>query len=332
MSGKVVKTSLKGHKDSIASITSDHAKGILISASDDESIRLWDVRVRNASIRLFRIPKNDCDINACHTAGDLIVVTRGGSLFGYDMRFSDSIIVPTPSFSYSSKSPECELNDFGFSTDASFIAAPTDDGDVEVVCMKSFTHINTIQSLHANIASVARYMPNDKNLMTTGYDCFVSNTKVSESYKLDKRIGIGSLLPPIEEDGDPADQTSTQSVNPPFGTCMETSSDASSPNVAVGAGDGSVLVIPSKRGKPDFRSISWGGANVHSVAVCGLSWGTSDSSIWSVGNDSVLINMDPDRIRIRYPIGWKPNSVTALTGNKVAIAGLNTEIDILEFL
>ena len=326
MSGKVVKCSLKGHKDSIASVTSDRARGLLISSSDDDTIRLWDVRIRNSSIRLLRVPENDGDINVCHSSGDLIVVSRDRHLYGYDLRFNESIIVPAPSFSYTCTSADCELNDFGFSKDGSRIAAPTDDGDVDIVCTKSFTRLSTISSVHSNIASVARYMPNDNNLVTTGYDCFVTNAKVSESYKLDKRIGIGSLLPPIEED-----EGTTQTVNPPFGTCMEISSDSSNPNIAIGAGDGSVFVLPSKRGKPDFRSIAWGGSNVHSVAVCGLSWGTSDSSVWSVGNDSVLINMDPDRIRIRYPIGWKPNSVTSLGDNKVAIAGLNTEIDILEF-
>ena len=330
MPGQVKGTVLSGHKGSVSSICMDPSLTYLLSASDDDTLRLWDVRTRNVSIRLMRMPDNDGDVNVCHSNGVLLTVSKGNSLYAYDIRMTDSIIVPTPSFSYSSRSEECELNDFGFSTDNTFIAAPTDDGDVEIICARSFTRIQTLSGLHSNIASVARYMPNDNNLVTTGYDCCVANTKVSDSYKLDKRVAIGSLLPAIYED-DEANQNSSQSVNPPFGTCMEISCDVMNPQIAIGSGDGSVVILPSRKGKPDFRSIAWGGANVHSVAACGLAWDLTNTSVWSVGNDSVLINMDPDRIRVRYPLGFKPNTVAVMDTNKVAVAGVNHTIEILEF-
>ena len=329
MTGKVEKTILKGHKDGVSSLCFDERRSCLISAATDFTLRLWDIRVRNAAIRLFKVPQNEDDVNICHTIGHQLVTSRGSALFGYDMRMSDSIIVSTPSFSYFSKSQDAEFNDFGFSSDERHIAVPTDEGDIEIVSATDFQPLHTIKSVHSNIASVARYMPNDNNLVSTGYDCNIANLKVNEAYKIDKRIAIGSLLPVFEDDED--QPQSTQTVNPPFGTSMEVSRDTISPHIALGAGDGSVLILPSRKGKPDFRSIAWGGANVHSVAVCGLSWSTSNSSVWSVGNDSVLINMDPERISVRYSIGWKPNSVVALGENKVAIAGLNTDIEVLEF-
>ena len=103
------------------------------------------------------------------------------------------------------------------------------------------------------------------------------------------------------------------------------------PEIAIGCGDGSLLIVPSRKGKPDFRSITWGGANVHSTAACGLSWDLDNSSVWSVGNDSVLINIHPDRIRVRYALESKPNSVAVLDTNKVAVAGVAKDIEILEF-
>ena len=330
MPGQVKKTELNGHKNIVTSIHMNTQHNCLVSASSDDSVRLWDFRVRNASIRLMRVPANDGEVNVCLSGGEIVAVSKGNSLYGYDLRATESIIVSAPSFSYTSPSEDCELNDFGFSSDNAFIAAPDDDGNVNIIRANSFEPVHSIHGLHSNIASVARYMPNDNNLVTAGYDCCISNTKVSDSYKLDKRITISSLLPVIEED-DGSTQNPSQSVNPPFGTCMEISGDSMNPQIALGSGDGSVLILPSRKGKPDFRSIAWGGANVHSVAACGLSWDPANTSVWSVGNDSVLINMDPDRIRVRYPLGFKPNSVAALDTNKVAIAGVHKTIEILEF-
>jgi WD40 repeat protein len=330
MPGKVKKLVLSGHRDSVTSVTVDQSYNCLLSASCDRTLRLWDVRLRNSSIRLMRVPETDGEVNVCRATGDIVTVSSGNSLFGYDIRASESIIVNTPSFRYTSASEECEINDFGFSSDNAFIAAPNDDGDVEIIDSRTFKRIQTVRGPHSNIASVARFMPNDNNLVTTGYDCFIANTKVSESYKLDKRIGLGSLLPPIEEDDD-APPNPCQTVNPPFGTSMQISSDSMNPEIAVGCGDGSVLIIPSRKGKPDFRSITWGGANVHSTASCGLAWDLANSSVWSVGNDSVLINIHPDRIRVRYALESKPNSVMVLDTNKVAVAGVAKDIEILEF-
>jgi WD40 repeat protein len=227
MTGSVTRVVLTGHKNSVVSVSYDSESGSLLSSSDDGSVRLWDIRTKNASVRLYRIPHNDGDVGTCRKIGKLVTVCRGDSLFGFDMRSTESVIVATPSWTYKCSNSDDDINDYGVSPCGSSLAIPTDNGDIEVLSLSTFQREHTFANAHSNIASVARYLPNRNNIVSAGYDCYINNYKVEDTIcKMDKKVAVGSLIPLGEEETG----SSNQSVNPPFGACLEVSTPDSDNN------------------------------------------------------------------------------------------------------
>ena len=296
-----------------------------MSASEDGTVRLWDIRQKLSAVRLLKIPGVG-EVGFCKSSSDLVTVSCGNHLFGYDLRSSESIIVSAPSFSV--RIPEeDDIDDFSFSSSGDLIAVPSDAGEVHLISSKTFT-VQSSVSVHDNIASVARFLPCGDQIVSGGYDCKIATCRFgSTSLRADKSFPVASLIP-LDED---SETVSGQSINPPFVTSMEVSPDAH--QLAVGVGDGSVLVLDLHRGgsRIDTRRIAWGGAQIHPVSVASLAWDERSSSIWSVGNDSVLQKMDANRISVRYPLGFKPNAVVSFGSDTVAVGGLLNEIEILAF-
>ena len=322
----VTRKFLKGHKDCVLSLESQPESNVLLSSSDDGTVRMWDLREKFTSIRLFRIP-NRGDIGLTRRSGDLLAVSSGSSLFGFDLRASESVIVSKPSFHYYAGEDE-DINDYCMSD--SYFLLPTDSGAVKQVDRSTFTERGSVQS-HSNIASICRILPCGDQFVSGSYDCRIATGKISSTgLERLKDFGVDSLIPLSEDD---ETTTSSQTVNPPFVTGLEVSPRGS--HLALGLGDGSVLALELRKGgsKIDIRRPAWGGANIHSMSVSNICWSLDNSSIWSVGNDSVLLRMTEDHISVRYPLeGYKPNAVVEVRPGQVAVAGTSNDIELLDFL
>lgn len=305
---------LRGHKDSVESLCHS-SDGQLYSSSNDGTVRLWDVRVKNTSVRMFKIPEGDFDVGSCKEQNSLLCVSRGSVLYGYDLRQTLSVIVPCPHFSYSRLDTDDEINDFCFSENS--VVVPSDSGSVSIVSTSDFKE-RFLSVVHDNIGSVCRVLPSE--IVSGGYDCqLVALRRVNDIFRFDKRFPMGSFVP--ENDEQPG-----QTVNPPFVTAIEVDENTA---VAVGSGDGSVFTLEIRKGKTNGRRILWGGSFVHASAVSALSVG-DDHSVWSVGNDCVLINMTESQIRVRAKLDFKPNAVDVFLFN-VALAGVSPNIHLLQF-
>lgn len=315
MAATVGTRKLVGHKECIESVFSS-ATGSLFSSSADGTVRMWDFRSRNSSIRMMRVPNGLDNVGFCREHDSLVCVSSGSNLYGYDLRFSSSIIVSEPNFSYNRADEDDEINDFSFSDDGSLLVVPSDSGQISVIATGSFTETASVAA-HENIAAVGRFVPSGRQLVSGGYDCKLVGLK--GNLEISRKISISSLIP-VEED-----ETPGQVVNPAFAVCIDTSAD----QVGVGCGDGSVVVLNTRKGKMDFSRIAWGGSHVHASAVAGIAW--DGDLVWSVGNDSVLIGMSETRIKVRYSLPWKPNGVAIVAPGKVAVAGMSRDMQILDF-
>ena len=318
----VTRKFLKGHKDAVISLCNSDDRNVLFSASDDWTARMWDVREKHTATRLFKID-GEGDVGFVHVSSDLLTVSRGSGLVGFDLRQSNSIIVSTPSFVYRGIEEE-DINDFDIGSES--ILIPTDSGTVREIDRRSFVEKSTSHT-HGNIASVCRFLPSGDQFVSGGYDCRVCTGKLCGETK---EYPVRSLIP-IDEDEESSSRA--QTVNPPFVTGLEVSPTRRD-RLGISLGDGSVLVMDIRRGgsKLDMRRPAWGGSSIHSSSVASLSWSSDGDSIWSVGTDSVLVKMDEHCIRVRYSLeGYKPNSVAELEPQRVAVAGTVNEIEVIDF-
>jgi WD40 repeat protein len=313
---------LKGHRDSVVSLDSDPDGALIVSSSDDFSVRLWDVRQKSTAIRLFKIPFHG-DMGICRISGNLLTASSGPSVFGFDMRTSQSVIVSKADFEYHGISDD-DINDYDVGERS--ILLPTDSGAIKEISVSTFTDRCT-SNVHENIASVVRILPSSTQTVSGGYDCRLITGKLTDvGIEPIKNCSVQTLIP-LDEDSEPS---SSQIVNPPFVTGLEVS--PSKENMAMCLGDGSVVVLDIRKKGVDMRRPVWGGANIHASSVSGISWSRDSRSIWSVGTDSVLVKMNEHCISIRYALeGYKPNSVVELGPNRVAIAGTLNDIELIDF-
>lgn len=313
---------LRGHKDAVICISRSGNSSILASSSDDRTARVWDIRTKMSAIRLVKLPESSGDIGTCRVSEHSVWVSSGSSLFSFDLRASKSIVLTQPSATYSSADQDDYINDFDIMGRS--IAIPTDSGKIRLISTTDMRETSAVQS-HSNIAAACRFLPSGSNMVSGGYDCNVATMKLDSAGALVERtFPIASLIP-IDQD---EQNNPSQSVNPPFVTCIDVSND----QLVFGSGDGSVVVTDLKKGgsRIENRRIAWGGACVHPVSVSSVAFG-DNGSVWSGGNDSVLINMSDTQINVRYPIGFKPNSVVSLGDGRVAVGGLSNEIHLLYF-
>jgi WD40 repeat protein len=291
-------------------------------------MRLWDVREKHSSTRMFKIPNTGGDIGFCSSKEDLVTVSSGNTLYGFDTRYTTSVIVTEPHLTFSVPGEDNEINDYGFGYSNGLIAVPADSGAIQLIHQSDFSPSGPPMPMaHSNIASTARFLPNDKNLITGGYDCNACTWKVdSGELRPDKHISISSLLP-----AEDPESSKTQTINPPFVTSLNIFSNDVLSRSVIGSGDGSVIVVDSKRGKPDFRQLAWGGAQVHASACTATAWSPDGESVWSVGNDRTLINMNENRITVRMPLPGKGGCVSVLTSDRIAVGCGEPEIRIYQF-
>jgi WD40 repeat protein len=316
---------LRGHKDAIVSLDSPDDSDILLSGSEDGTLRLWDLRTKLTSIRLIRT-SNIGDMGYCRLRDNLVSASVGSKLFGFDLRQCESIIVTNPTLCFPASGDD-DINDYH--ADGDFFLLPTDSGHIRKVNKATFKEEHS-SDLHSNIASVCRLLPCGDQLVSGGYDCRLATARLGLSgLEAGKDFSVSSLIP-IDEDED--GYHSGQTINPPFVTGLEVSPNKQ--QLAVALGDGSVFAMDLRKGgsKIDTRRPAWGGVSVHAASVASICWSCDSESLWSVGNDSVLLRMNDRNISVRYALeGFKPNSVVEISRTRIAVAGTSNDIELLDF-
>jgi WD40 repeat protein len=317
----VSRTFLKGHKDSVSCLEAFPQSGLMISGSEDGSVRLWDPREKLTATRMFKIPNGG--VGFCRFSNNLVTASSGASLYAYDMRASCTVIVTSPTLQFHGADDD-DINDYEVSE--SCILLPLDSGEVKRIDLSSFSE-SWSSFIHQNIASVVRSLPRSDQVVTGGYDCRLCTGQLTNAgIDLVKDYATQSLIP-LEEDSETAN---SQMVNPPFVTGLEVSPNKE--NAVVSLGDGSVFVLDIKKKGLDMRRPLWGGANIHASSVASVAWSSDSRSVWSVGTDSVLARMNENCISVRYPLeGYKPNSIVVLESGKVAVAGTMNDIELIDF-
>lgn len=322
-------TALLGHRDAVVGLDYDSSRRLLLSSSEDNSLRLWDLRTNKAA-RLVKVSAGvEESVGLCKfMKGETSVVAACGStLLSFDMRNSAQIVVSSPNLSV--KLDE-EINDFDVSPYHGLIAVPTDSGCFTILddSLQPLV-VSNIRKSHQDFCTVARWMPDGKSLLTGGQDYSIGiwgyDGRDTATFRKKSRVE--------EFFRDPEDSNPGLIVNPPFVTGMEIVSDGLSCNAAVALGNGSVFTLEGSSDSINTRQARFS-KELHASSVACVAWmtdcGVQRARLWSAGTDRTLLlsrawtdDADPE---VRIQLQAKPNALKTIDSSSVAVSATDGNI------
>ncbi len=240
--------SLAGHKDSVNCVVGRAGDGAwLASGSDDESVRVWDLRTGRAVQRLGGVFQGAVTSVVASSAGEARLYASGPTaVFEFDLRRTDVLLNEA---SRVLGDDQEEINQVAVSTDRQHLAHCDDNGTVCVSDLGAFEVVLALEGAHDNIVSCLTFDPNasSNQLVTGGFDSQLIVWDITEGEVMHSTQIVAHA------DG-ASTASASQLLNPPFVHAMEFS--RSGAELAVGLGDGTVAILDwvTTPGSPSIRS------------------------------------------------------------------------------
>lgn len=320
---------LKGHKSAVVGLCVASAGDAALSSSEDGTLRLWDLRTRRGVRAIIAVPpesSGSAKDDPCGALGSCafvnpsepyaaVLVASGSALLAYDLRGSNQVVCKGPPSAKASASDD--INDFAVSPDGSIVAAPCDEGTIELFSTMDLKPLRTLKGGHQNICGVARFRADGNELLSGGFDQQVLLWDPS-SGKLRSKYEVRELLPADDPEGE---SNPNQLVNPPF--VLGFASGGVDDSLGVALGDGGILVLPGGR-RPHRGEAPWAVPQAHAAATDAVSWlGPGSPLLASLGRDRILRiwNVDLNRGRGSSGSGGKRNKGGSRGGAAAGAAG-----------
>ena len=320
-------TALLGHKDAVVGIDYDPINRLLLSSSEDSTLRIWDLR-SNKAVRLLKVNGSaDDNMGLCKFGETSVLAACGSTLHSFDIRNPSQIVLSSPDLS---TALDDEINDFDVSAVHGLIAVPTDSGCFTILDQSLEPLVTSnIKKSHDDFCTVVRWMPDGKGLVAGGQDyCFsIWGYDGRDTATFRKKSRVEEFL----HDSD--DSNPGLIVNPPFVTGMEIVSDGLSCNVAVALGNGSVFTLEGSSDSLNTRKARFS-KELHASSVACVAWmgdcGVQRARLWSAGTDRTLLlsrawaeEADPE---IRIQLQSKPNALKNIGSDSVAVSATDDNI------
>eukprot|EP00697_Spironema_sp_BW2_P004164 gnl/Spiro4/15650_TR8411_c0_g1_i1.p1 gnl/Spiro4/15650_TR8411_c0_g1~~gnl/Spiro4/15650_TR8411_c0_g1_i1.p1 ORF type:complete len:356 (+),score=29.52 gnl/Spiro4/15650_TR8411_c0_g1_i1:185-1252(+) len=302
---------LEGHKDAIECVReSPFSHDLLLSGSEDSTVRLWDVRVFR-SVRAIRGIFSGSSISSVcfHTLAEhCVLVSFGRELACFDLR-SPALVLSAAAL------PPCcfhtdDITHFSVHQNGELIASGDDSGTARIISFdpSGTTQPSQLQSIaaHSDVC-YALFNPScPSELLTGGFDCCVKFWDHNRAHCL-STINLAT---------DPT--VSNQQFNPPFVHALQVCSDKLA--VALGSGEVAIVDLPSRRLRHRV-TLHTGLATALASSGC--------SGLYSAGNDGCVYRWAQD---LSQPIGRyvhdrKINALASLAHHElVAIADTSAQL------
>ncbi|CEM05552.1 unnamed protein product [Vitrella brassicaformis CCMP3155] len=366
MTASVSVSALRGHRDSVVSldIPSEPPDHLVLSCSDDNTARLWDVRTHTSCRRLHDTTFDSQDGSTMGAARfrpghpHQIYVARGGALYAFDLRRSDRVLLNVSSgvegFDGAS-SAIGEIDRFAFDSSGGTMAVPLESGSV-LVCEwegegqgegagGGWAVKRELTGEHGNICGSAVFRAGcARDLVTGGYDCRVCRWDAS-SGKCRMRLDMNKVHSELETSAG-----AKQLVNPPFVEDLACSHDGS--KMAVALGDGNI-VLYGFTGDRLWPSPHSGSITHLSPLSCVTFLPASHTHLFSLSNDRQLTLWEAKRSLatstssrrsvasqcgchplVQHEMGHKGNCIVAVAGEgrgRAIVGDVSSEIKLVDF-
>ena len=278
---------LKGHKASVncldVSVPSGHQ---LASGSDDQSLRIWDLRTERASKSIVTCFQSSVESVRFHPyEHHRLFATCGNVLYEFDLRI-DGVLIKTPvAMNDEIATKDNEINSLVISPGGDRLAVADDSGIVTILPTNRIKAYQPqrLQKGHSNIINTIAFHPIDtSSFYSGGFDCQLCSWDLG-SDKGDNNIpplaivNIGQLGKTI------GISMAKETINPPFVQCLSYLKNGT--GVAVVLGDGSLKIVDAKD-PTTLWGVEWEAHNGMATALhcqCRSSGEASDTLIYTGG-------------------------------------------------
>lgn len=266
----LVRSSLRGHKDSVQCLCSSDDQQCIASGSSDGTCRLWDLRAEHRSVRAASVGGEVTGVALMPRQGHMLLASCGTELLAFDLRSSRVILREADAAFRSAGIAREEINQVVIDSSGSQAAIAEDSGAVHLLDLSTWRLEKTMAGKqgHQNICSSVAWRPKGWGLASGGLDATVM---------LWARGGRGRK---VQMQPDPGEETASNSgpqlLNPPFVHSVSYSPDGRS--LAAGLGDGTVALLDPDNGDQQRRL-----RGVHGAAVAQVLF--APIGLFSAGND-----------------------------------------------
>lgn len=275
---------LKGHRDSVLCLdagTRPTNQHMLLSGSEDETVRVWDLNKQKAVRCVKAFGQNHAEPEITNVrfsphSDDIIYASVESKVYVIDMRVNKSVVITQPSIAM-----EYNADEIGFlltNAKGNYMAACDDEGEVQIIDIKrEYRRAKTLRNAHSNICSACVF-PSSRpsTLISGGTDCQV----IAWDFRKGKVLCAADT-----RDCVPA---SNRMLNPPFVYSLSGSSDGRT--VAAGLGDGQIALYST-----DGLELT-GNVTGHNSCVAHLEfvrYGAGDTKDQRLADCLVSVSNDP---------------------------------------
>ena len=228
-----------GHTNSINCVSVSEDSRIVITGSDDRTIRVFDCRERKA-VQCIAGYFNDSVNNITFGRSSMDIISSCGPIIStFDLRRTERVIINEASFSITTNSnEEVSAIDVKISPGKGLrcnVAIGDDSGTISLLDLTNGKLVKSYRNIHTNICSSLAYHPHSFNFMVSGgFDCRLLFWDVTKRQPQD----VLDFSTKVFNEG-----TNPQLTNPPFIHCVKYVLDGK--GVACALGDGSIRVVDS---------------------------------------------------------------------------------------
>lgn len=240
---------LRGHKGAVNCLQVSADGKYLVSGSDDQTVRVWDLTSCKATKCLVGCFESDIESIRFGKEPSILYVACTKGVYAFDLR-QEGLICRTPLAEVAMSEGGDEVSNIAINIKGDTLAVAMDSGVINLIPMKAnglfcdnagATRYKRLSRVHINIVSTVTFKKNNpRELLSGGFDYTAC---IWEADRGKPKLSMGFKALPLEDadPNDPGGGQPLQMVNPPFVMALEYVLGGRC--IAAALGDGTVRLL-----------------------------------------------------------------------------------------